>query len=171
MQATLQNMAYEAAVVWQDTVFAFFEANGANVNARPQVYRFNRDAEPVDALPFPTLEYRLTDATTMDAGGRFWGTNYFYPGERDVLHPATDSVRVRHAAGTTHRASDVVERLVEFQYTGTRIIRTDTPPLWLTLGGGTGRNWEGVARFGNGFLIATDQYPRTMLAYVERPAL
>lgn len=166
-QSPVPNMAYEAMTVSHDTLLAFYEANGAQVNPRPEAHQFNAAAEPVGAVPFPTLEYRLTDATSMDANGRFWVTNYFYPGERDVLSPATDSLRLQHAIGATHDASDVVERLVEYQYRGSAIVRTDTPPLWLELGGGTGRNWEGVVRFGDGFLIATDTYPHSMLAYVE----
>lgn len=168
-QAPLANMAYEALTVWHDTLLALYEANGGQVNPKPKAHQFNAAAEPVGAIPFPALEYRLTDATSVDADGRFWVTNYFYPGERDVLVPATDSLRLQSNIGATHDTSDVVERLVEYEYRGSEIVRTETPPLWLKLDGGTGRNWEGVVRFGNGFLIATDQYPHSMLAYVEPP--
>ena len=166
-QAPLANMAYEALTMWKDTVLTFYEANGAHVNPTPAAHKFTQVAEPVGAVPFPTLEYRLTDATAVDDEGRFWVTNYFYPGEQEILEPAPDSLRLRHGTGPTHGASDIVERLVEYQYQGTRVVRTDTPPLWLKLDGTSGRNWEGVARLGDGFLVATDQYPHSMLAYVE----
>ena len=169
VQASLSNMSYEALTTHGDTVVALFEANGARVNATPRAHRFGPPLERHGTVSFPTLEYRLTDATAPDNTGRFWVINYFYPGERDLLKPAPDSVAMAHRPGATHRASDVVERLVEYRHTPTGIRRTDTPPVWLKLGGGTGRNWEGVVRFGDGFLVATDKFPSTMLAYVPRP--
>jgi hypothetical protein len=169
VQARLRNMSYEALTVRGDTVLAFFEANGARVNATPQALRFADPQQALDPLSFPTLEYRLTDATALDADRRFWVTNYFYPGERDVLTPGPDSLALRYGTGATHQASEVVERLVEYHYTPRGIRRTDTPPVWLQLGGDTGRNWEGLARFNDGFLMATDKFPETILAYVPRP--
>jgi hypothetical protein len=58
-----------------------------------------------------------------------------------------------------------VERLVEYRYTPRGIRRTDTPPLWLELAA-DGRNWEGLVRFADGFLLVTDTFPKTLLAYV-----
>ena len=167
-QAPLRNMSYEALTLYGDTVLTLFEANGARVNAAPQAHRFGPLLQTTDSTSFPTLEYRLTDATALDAAHRFWVMNYFYPGERDVLTPAPDSLALRFRTGTTHQKAEVVERLVEYRYTPQGIRRTETPPLWLQLAGGTGRNWEGIARFNEGFLIATDKFPETILAYVPR---
>ncbi len=166
-QAALPNMSYEAMLLRGDTLVTLYEANGAAVNPRPRAYRFGPALQPVDSVRFPALEYRLTDATAPDEAGRFWVTNYFYPGERDLLQPATDSIARRHGRGATHARSAVVERLVEYQFANGRIRRTDRPPLWLRLGDGSGRNWEGVVRYGDGFLLATDRFPKTMLAYVD----
>jgi hypothetical protein len=164
-QAELPNTAYEALTTRADTVMAIFEANGHRVNDAPRAVRVGPDLQPLGNVPFPTLEYRVTDATALDAQRRFWVINYFYPGDRDLLHPAADSLAQRFGAGPTHRRSDVVERLVEYQYTPQGIRRTDTPPLWLELAA-DGRNWEGIARFGDGFLLVTDTFPKTLLAYV-----
>jgi hypothetical protein len=168
MQAALRNMSYEALTTRADTVLALFEANGAHVNPQPRVYRYGA-TQPAGSVPFPTLEYRLTDATSMDTASRFWITNYFFPGEQSVLQPAADSLTRRFGEGQTHRTSEVVERLVEYQYTPSGIVRTGTPPIQLKLDGGTGRNWEGLARLDDGFLLATDRYPSTLLAYVPGP--
>jgi hypothetical protein len=164
-QAALQNMSYEALTTRGDTVITLFEANGARVNERPRAYRFGDDLQSVGTVPFPTLEYRLTDATALDAQNRFWVINYFFPGDRTLLRPAPDSLARRHGTGRTHRSAEVVERLVEYRYTPRGIRRTETPPLWLELGDAP-RNWEGLVRFGDGFLVATDKFPRTILAYV-----
>lgn len=168
-QTDLDNMAYEALTVWGDTIVALYEANGANVNPTPYALRFGRDLTRLDSVRMSTLEYRITDATAVDASGRFWVTNYLYAGERDKLDPAPDSVMIERGVGASHRGASVVERLVELRITPSGIVRTDAAPVWLTLAGGTGRNWEGVARFGDGFLIATDRFPTTLLAYVEPP--
>jgi hypothetical protein len=165
---TLNNMAFEALVVHEGTVTALYEANGGNVNPDPVAVRMTHNLTPLEPLPMPALEYRLTDATSVDSLGRFWVTNYLYRGEAAAMNPAPDSVALEGGVGISHRNRIVVERLVELQITPTRIRRTSTPPVWLQLEGGTGRNWEGIVRFGDGFLLATDTFPETLLAYVPR---
>ena len=51
---------------------------------------------------------------------------------------------------------------------GDFIARTDTPPVNLALLlNGECRNWEAVVRLGDmGFLMMTDEYPGTLLAFV-----
>lgn len=163
----ISNMSFESLLTVGDTLVALFEANGANVNDQPRAERFTLDLDPMLARSFPTIEYRITDATAADSAGRFWAINYFYPGDRDKLSPATDSLALRHGAGTTHRRSEAVERLVEFQYTPTGIRRTERPPIQLELMEDDARNWEGIARLGDrGFIIATDRFPETIVAFV-----
>jgi len=95
--------------------------------------------------------------------------NYLYPGERDLLDPAVDDVAREHGVGVSHRDRTVVERLVELQVTPSGIRRTSASPVWLELAPETGHNWEGVVRFGDGFLLVTDTFPETILAYVSPP--
>lgn len=168
-QAVLRNMSYEALTTVGDTVLALFEANGARVNPDPRAHRFDAGGQPAGTVSFPTLEYRLTDATAADARGRFWVMNYFFPGERGILQPAPDSLAMRFGRGRSHHTTDVVERLVEYQYTPAGIRRTEAPPIQLALDADTGRNWEGLARLNDGFLLATDRFPTTLLAYVPAP--
>lgn len=168
-QARLPNMSYESLALRGDTVTAIFEANGARVNASPRAYQFAPTLRALGGVPFPTLEYRVTDATALDEKGRFWVLNYFYPGDRDILRPAPDYLALRHGQGATHRAAAPVERLVQYRYTDQGIHRTDRAPIWFELGEGTGRNWEGLVRFDDGFLVATDRFPRTILAYLPAP--
>src|SRR5690606_30124468 len=121
-----------------------------------------------DSLRVPALEYRLTDATAPDPDGRFWAVNYFFPGDEPVLRPAADSLALAHGLGWTHRRHRAVERLVELRHDGERIVRTRRPPIQLELlGDDRPRNWEALARLGTrGFLVATDTYPETILAFV-----
>lgn len=168
-QAKLANMAYESLLTRGDTVITIFEANGAQVNPSPRAYQFGPELRELGSVSFPTLEYRVTDATALDTQDRFWVINYFYPDEREVLRPGPDSLALRYGEGITHRTAEGVERLVQYRYTRHGIQRTERAPIWFELGD-SGRNWEGLARFEDGFLVATDKFPGTILAYVSAPS-
>lgn len=165
------NMSYEALLLVEDRLIALFEANGANVNPTPQARVFDLALRPLGAIPFPAVEYRLTDATAPDACGRFWGINYLFPGEYRRLDPAPDVQASGHEAGAVHLGSGAVERLLAFAYRGSEIVRMDREPIWLQpAADGIPRNWEGVARLDDrGFLIVTDRFPTTMLAFIRAP--
>lgn len=166
-QVDAVNMSYESLTWGDDRLLVMHEANGTNVNPYPKSYVFDDQLQPVDTLRFPTMEYRVTDATAPDADGRFWVINYFYPGEKDVLNPAFDSLRARYGKGTTHGQSETVERIVPLRVVADHIEQDAHPPILLRLADGFSRNWEGIAHLrGRGFLLVTDTYPETMLAFV-----
>ncbi len=166
-QANLSNTSDEALIIVPEGLATFYEANGTNVNPSPVAHLFDATLAPQGTLPFPTLEYRVTDASSVDAEGRFWVINYFWPGDKDKLQPATDTLAQKYGQGATHCSSDTVERLVELQFHKDGITLTDQPPIQLELLPKDARNWEGLVRFGDrGFLLATDTYPETMLGFV-----
>jgi hypothetical protein len=179
-QTTIDNMAYETLVKMDRHLLAIYEANGVNVNPNPAAYRTDSSLDTMKALPFPTLEYRVTDATALDEQGRFWVINFFYPGDRFSLNPAFDAASPPGASSSFPLelpSETPVERLVELRYTRSGIVRTSTPLLPLeVLKALPARNWEGLVRLsGSGFLIMTDTYPRTIAGFVpyndeaERP--
>lgn len=169
-QADLENMAYEALLVAGDRLVTLYEANGQAVNPEPVAKVFDFYLSPQADIPFPNLEYRLTDVTPLDGGGRFWAINHFVR-KNTKLKPGSDSLVARFGQGPTHARFPTVERLVEFQYDSAGISLTDTPPIQLTLlESDTPRNWEGIARLDErGFLLMTDEDPDTILAFVPRP--
>lgn len=163
----IANMAFEALLAHRHRLLAFFEANGSRVNTAPRGAVFDYHLKPEPALPIPALEYRLTDVTASDSAGRFWGLNYYWPGERQVLKPAADPLAARYGQGATHRRHEQVERLVEFKLTDRGVRFSGRPPIQLRLDPKGARNWEGLARLeGHGFLLITDEHPRTILAFV-----
>jgi hypothetical protein len=170
-QADLGNMTDETLLVAGDRLITIYEANGATVNPEPVARLFDLSLSPLDPVPFPTIEYRITDATGLDSGGRFWALNYLWPGDEAKLEPATDALAAKYGAGPTHARFTTVERLVEFQYTETGIALVDTPPIQLELiGDDHSRNWEGVVRLDDrGFVLMTDMYPETILGFVPAP--
>ncbi len=169
-QAPLDNFSDESLLVAGEQLLTFYETQGLNVNPSPVARRFDAETlTPQGDLPFPTLEYRLTDVTALDEAGRFWGINYLWPGDVRKLQPGLDMEVEHHGQGATHAEGVTVERLVEFALHHDQIVRTETPPIQLVLGEAA-RNWEGVVRFGErGFLLTTDQHPETLLAFVAYP--
>jgi hypothetical protein len=172
LDVNLPEVADETLVVDGERIITIGEANGRNVNPEPRARVFNRDLDYLGALPMPQIEYRVTDATALDEERRVWVLNYFYPPERDLLQPAPDPESARHGAPPWLADDVCLERLLELQITDDdRIVRTDTPPLWLRpLEDGRCRNWEAVVRLGDrGFLLMTDRHPATLLAFVPLP--
>lgn len=167
-QADLKNMSDETLVVYEDLVYSIYEANGANVNPDPTAHVFNESLEDITQIPLPNIEYRITDATTADENGEFWAINYFFPGDQK-LEPAPDPIASEHGLGDTHRGAAQVERLVAFEILDDQIVLADQAPIYLELAGVLSRNWEGIVRFGDGFLLVTDFFPRTIFGYVEGP--
>jgi len=165
----LPNKSDEALLVAGDHILTLHEANGAGVNDAPVAQRFHPNLEPAGSLPFPAVEYRITDATALDRDGRFWAINYYYPGEPE-LHSLQDSIANQYGRGATHTERDGVERVLEFELTEDRISLVDQPPIPLELLPDELRNWEGIARLDDrGFLLVTDKFPQTILGFVPAP--
>ncbi len=164
-QANLSNMTDETILVYQDQVYTVYEANGVNVNPDPTSYVFSLGLDPLGTAVFPSIEYRVTDATTVADDGTFWAINYFYPGDTKLV-PGDDQIALTYGIGLTHQNAEQVERLVEMQITADGVILVETAPIYLELDSEESFNWEGLVRMDDGFLLVTDEYPTTILGYV-----
>lgn len=171
-QADLSNQSDEAILIYQDNLITMYEANGKNINPDPVAHKFDLDLEPEGTLPFPQIEYRITDATQPDSQGIFWAMNYFFTGDQKLL-PAEDLIAKRWGEGATHARFDTVERLVAFQITPDGIKLVDWPPIQLQLiDDDHARNWEGIVELDRrGFLLVTDTFPESLLGFVPAPGL
>jgi hypothetical protein len=167
-QTNLSNMCYESLLVFGQRLIAIYEANGAIINPQPYTPMFDKNLTLTDQLAFPNVEFRITDATPPDLFGAFWAINYFFPGDTP-LKPASDPIAEQYGKGPTHSRYETVERLVQFQFSEAGIVLAETPPIQLVLiDDNHSRNWEAIAPLlGKGFLLATDQYPETILGFVE----
>ncbi|MFQ6673423.1 MAG: hypothetical protein ACE5GH_01405, partial [Fidelibacterota bacterium] len=170
VQSPIPNMAYETLVVAGDRVAAIYEANGENINPEPVAKIFDLSLKLLPPWPLAAIEYRVTDATGLDESGRFWAINYRWPGETE-LNSLRDPVLETYGQGPTHARTDAVERLVEFQVSDSAVTLVDRAPIQLALrADGAPRNWEGIVRLEQrGFLLATDEYPEAILAFVPLP--
>ena len=174
-QTLLPNYSDEAMFVSGEEAITIYEANGKSINANPVAHRLDLATFSLETIPFPNLEYRITDATDIDSAGRFWVINTFSPKD-SWMAADTDPIVEKFdeevsGEATSHFKSGTVERLVELQYTPAGITLTDTPPVQLKLIEGESlRNWEALARLDErGFLLMTDKHPRSILAFVPIP--
>jgi hypothetical protein len=165
-QSTVGNMCEESLLVAGETLVTFYEANGVGVNAAPVAHLFDSALAPAGTIPLANIEYRITDVTALDSNNLFWTINYFYPGDEDLL-PETDPLVQAYGEGYTHSQNDGVERLIELQYSESGVTLTDTAPIQIALLEDGLRNWEGIVRLDSrGFIVATDKFPQTILAFV-----
>ena len=162
---TLRNMTYETILLYNDSVITIYEVNSINVNQSPVYHQFDKKLNFHMIKPFPFIEYRITDATEIDSEGKFWVTNYFWPGDYNLIKPDLSYAII------TKKDIKPVERLLEFQFVDEGIKRTETEPINIKLSEfGDSRNWEGIVRLDDrGFLIVTDKFPGTILAFIPMP--
>lgn len=172
--APIGNASEETLVIIGDRVIAIYEANGANINPAPKAHVFDFELQARGTVAFPNIEYRTIDASRADERGRFWVSNCFYVGDRDSYRPAADPLVNLYGQGPSHKNSEIVERLLLLSYDQSAGIQlVERPPVQLQLESET-RNWEGLVRFDRdgdtqGFIVATDMFPETILGYVAVP--
>ncbi len=168
-QSGMINQGDEAIVLHRDHLVSLHELNDKRQVPLPKGNRIHRMSGERDQIAFQTLPYRVTDASATDSSDRFWVINYKYSGDR-FSREASDQLADLYGLGATHRKYHNVERLIEYQFTENRIVRTKRPPIQLLLEGSEGRNWEGLVRLDQqGFLLITDKYPSTILGFVAYP--
>lgn len=169
-QINRHNKSDEALLVVGHDILTFFELNGKRLNPHPTATRYDQDLKFLAHIFIPPIEYRITDATSIDDDGQFWVINYFYPLEREQ-YLEVDPISELYGEGATHQNWNTVERLLALQYNHDGIRLAKIPPVQLVLPGGLQpRNWEGIARLpGYGFLLVTDKYPSTILGFVAYP--
>ena len=164
----INNMGNESILFWKNHILPIYEANGKNINPKPQIAVYDTNNILLKKIKFPNIEYRITDVTNVDKNNKFWAINYFYPGEAKKLKPASDILVKKFGIGKSNLLSKYIERLVQFKVNSNKIELTDTTPVYLKIPKTEGRNWEGIVRLDKkGFLIATDTYPETILAFVK----
>lgn len=162
-QSGIWNFSEETLVLDGDSLLAIHEAN--STIEQPYAVSVDIDNATQTRVDFPRIPYRLTDATTM-IDKRFWVINYLWA-DLEVMKGYPDPIGMRHPPSGTHLDSPSVERLLELELNNGAIEFTNTPPIYLQLTNKKGRNWEGIVRMGDqGFLLVTDEHPKTLLGFV-----
>jgi len=163
----VKNMTYESLLIHNNHVILFYEVQGMNLQKSVWQHQVSLIDFSVSKIEFPNIEYRITDVSRMDKQNRFWAINYNWPGDAKRIKPGPDPVSLMFGEGTTHQKSDVVERLIEFEFNEDKIQFSDREPIQIELAEKASRNWEGIVRLDDrGFLIATDKYPEMILGFI-----
>tara|TARA_B100001248_G_C27363328_1_gene447660 strand:+ start:283 stop:1224 length:942 start_codon:yes stop_codon:yes gene_type:complete len=159
----INNLSFESIINHDRTLLLMYEANGSNLRKDPYQLSFSINDLSLKNIKSPNIEYRITDATKVK-NNKFWAINYYWPGDEKDLKPGLDMLR----RNKNRDPNQTIERLVEFKIKKNEIKLTKKKPVNLILEEENSRNWEAIVRFGeSGFLIATDKYPRMILAYVK----
>ena len=160
------NATFEGMTYWNGSLYVMYEHNSIRNVKQPVAYQINPDLENIREIPFPVINYRITDATISDVDGKFWVMNYFFPGDTH-LAVDQDSLVEEYGEGKTHAENDPVERLVQLRIENDQISRIDQPPTYLQLlDNDIARNWEGLVMLDNlGFLLITDSFPGSVLGF------
>ncbi|MFL2983335.1 MAG: hypothetical protein ACJZ12_02970 [Candidatus Neomarinimicrobiota bacterium] len=163
----IDNMSFESLVFHNNELIMMYEANGINLQKKVKQPVFSLKEKKISYMDSENIEYRITDITKVNQSNRFWGINYFWPGDEKLLLPGKDLILNRIIKGKSHSQSNTVERLIEFELKGKNIILTNNNPIQLILDPNNSRNWEAIARLDDkGLLIATDKYPKMILGFV-----
>lgn len=165
-QEDIDQVSEKALMAAGSRLLTFFEVNGAQENPNPQAHLFTLDLQSQGTLPFPPLEYRLTDVTPPDPAGRFWALNIRT--KNDSTLKATHDPLTEEPGGLE---SVIQQRLVEFQFTEAGIIITKQAPfLILPVDGSEPDNWQALARLDDrGFLVATSQPQEFIFGFISLP--
>lgn len=164
----LRNLSEEAVTYFNNQIYIIHEINGINVNPNPFAILLSTDLLTQKQVNFPTLEYRVTDATMVEPDSTFWVINYLWTGDINKLKPQNDFYFNEYGIGRSHKDSYSVERLLKLKITPDGIIPALNPPIYLKIEENmSSRNWEGIVKFDEiGFLLATDKFPRTILGFI-----
>ena len=163
----IDNFTFESLLIQNDEAIVIFEANGRNLRSDAWQYSISIKDQKIKRISHPNIEYRINDVTKLDENNTYWGINYLWEGDLDRLLPAEDVLLSDYQ--TQGIVTDVrsIERLAEFKINNGSIVLTERSPIQIAINSKISRNWEGIVRFDReGFLIATDKYPRMILGFV-----
>ena len=158
-------MAFESIIIHENDAILLYEANGENLQKNVKHSKISLDDYSLSKIDGFNVEYRITDATTLDSNNKFWCINYFWPGEKEKLKPGKDIYLEDHSNNNNLKS---IERIIELEIKNGVISMTKTKPIQLFSENNASRNWEGIVRYGkNSFLVVTDKYPKMILGLVE----
>jgi hypothetical protein len=139
-QTGLPNFGDEALLVFGSRLISIYEISGSPFLPSPVAHMFDLSLQQQDTLAFPDIPYRISDATPPDDSGRFWAINFTLRSETEVT-PVSESPLEGFFQYQT------LERLIEFQFSESGIVFSDTPLIQLEpLSEQESSNWEAIAR-------------------------
>ena len=150
----IYNAGFEAITAVQKKLVMFFEYNAFDSN---YAYCFDMLSHNKDSILFQNLPFRITDITPISTN-HFMALNLFYKGGGgDTIYrvPENDTLNNRLIKPTGDYED--YSRLIEVEYSKTGFA---WKPVWEFPVEYRGYNWEGIARYKNGYFVINDKYTR-----------
>ena len=155
---SIDNASYESVVYNDGKLYFFYEGNGININPTPYVLVTDTDFKVIEQVTLSPIEYRITDVTNLDADV-LYAINYHWTGDAEKYNPGLDLL-----TNTLNRENGI-ERIIPLQFNGKEFIPYMNGSI-INLEY-KGRNWEGITKYKDGFLLITDKYPGSEFVYIE----
>ncbi len=164
-QTDIRNYGYETIVKCNGAVIAINELNGVNNVNSPEAFVYSSNLQNAGFLRMQHIEYRITDATNCE-GNYFWAINYFWPGDTQEINPGEDFIALKYGIGAHQTLKQGIERILKFEVRKDSVV-VASAPIYIEPENSESSNWEGIAKYKDGFILVTDTYPRTRLVFVK----
>lgn len=148
------NRSREALALFEDHLVVIEELLPTD---SPHLLALTPDLRSSTRHPIPYLPFRITAAAVQPTPQLLWLMNYHWPGDDPWYRRFRGDRRVERLIALERGETGFEVRHVAH-------FTLDPDPL-------IARNWEGLAWVGEGLVMVTDQYPRSMLAYLPISAV
>lgn len=150
----IYNAAFESMMLLQKKLVLFFEYNSFDKN---YAYTFNTYFTHEGSVPFRELPFRITDITRAGKH-HFMALNVFYKGEGgDTIYRVPEQDTINNRLIKPGGVYEDYSRLIELRYSDAGFT---WKPVWEFPVAYRGYNWEGIAKYKNGYFVINDKYTR-----------
>lgn len=173
----IYNTGFESMEIKGNKLFAFFEYNYFKDGNDVVTADLSLDNQSLKRIPIAKIPFRITDVSWDKKGNCYWGINYFYQGDGgDTIYrvPENDpNYRLMYPYVPPRKPCTMSDkkwtdmknynskkirsycRIIKFMETNGQFTYTpfdDLPEKYWAY------NWEGLARYKNGFFLMNDKY-------------
>lgn len=151
----IYNAAFESMTLVDKKLILFFEYNWFYKNF---AYTYHPSFDKVnDSIPFQSLPFRITDITPAGKN-KFMALNVFYKGGGgDAVYRMAEDDSTNNKLIKTNGDYEDYSRLIELQYNKEGFT---WKPVWEFPVAYRGYNWEGIAKYKEGYFVMNDKYTR-----------
>jgi hypothetical protein len=158
------NSGFEGLTLVDNYIYAFFEFNYFTDSAFNNVLRINTKSNEIDSINIrKPIPFRITDITNEN-DSTFYAINFFYNGTKEQIYRENllpeERALIALNTGDTNNFKNFA-RIIKMHKKGNAFSWEPVgnfPENTLPEVNYTAWNWEGIARFRNGFLVINDQY-------------
>ncbi|MFT3750756.1 MAG: hypothetical protein QM768_20760 [Agriterribacter sp.] len=152
----IYNAAFESMMLFKKKLVLFFEYNSFAYN---YAYTINTSlsTNTIDSITMQGLPFRITDIAAAGKNN-FTALNVFYKGGgRDTVYRVAGQDSINNKLIKINGEYEDYSRLIILHYSKKEFT---WKPLWEFPVEYRGYNWEGIAKYKNGYFVINDKYTR-----------